>query len=45
MTLDPWPFILAAYALTGLGTVGLTLWSLVAMRRAEADADALGKRP
>lgn len=45
MTVDPWPFIIAAYALTALGTIGLTVWSAVAMRRAEADADALGKRP
>jgi hypothetical protein len=45
MSLDPWPFILAAYALTILGTFGLALWSYVAMRRAEAEAEALGKRP
>ena len=45
MKLDPWPFILAAYALAVLGTLGLTLWSWLAMRRAEADAEALGKRP
>jgi hypothetical protein len=45
MTVDPWPFILAAYALTVLGTAGMTLWSLVSMRRAEADAEAVGKRP
>jgi hypothetical protein len=43
--IDPWPFIAAAYALTLLGTAGLTLWSLAAMRRAEADADAVSKRP
>jgi hypothetical protein len=36
-----WPFIIAAYALTILGTLGVTLWSWTAMRRAEADADAL----
>ncbi len=36
-----WPFILAAYALTLLGTAGLTLWSWSAMRRAEAEAEAL----
>lgn len=45
MRLDPWPFILAAYALTVLGTFGLALWSWLAMRRAEADAQALGDRP
>lgn len=41
---DPWPFIVAAYALTLLGTFGLTWWSYRAMRRAEADADAVSKR-
>ena len=39
-----WPFILAAYGLTLLGTAGLTLWSWSAMRRAEAEADALRQR-
>jgi hypothetical protein len=45
MRLDPWPFILAAYARTVIGTLGLALWSWLAMRRAEADAQALGDRP
>jgi hypothetical protein len=36
-----WPFIIAAYGLTLAGTIGVTLWSWLAMRRAEADADAL----
>jgi len=45
MRLDPWPFIVAAYALTMIGTIGVTLWSYLAMRRAEKDADALSKRP
>ncbi|HEV7658407.1 MAG TPA: hypothetical protein VGO55_01050 [Allosphingosinicella sp.] len=43
--INPWPFIAAAYALTLLGTAGLALWSFLAMRRAEADADAVSKRP
>jgi hypothetical protein len=41
---NAWPFIVAAYALTLFGTLGLTLWSFVAMRRAEADAAALSDR-
>lgn len=45
MRLDPWPFIIAAYALTMIGTIGVTLWSYLAMRRAEKDADTLSKRP
>jgi hypothetical protein len=38
---DPWTLIIAAYALTAAGTVALALWSLAAMRRAEAQAEAL----
>ena len=45
MTVDPWPFIVAAYALTIAGTFGMAGWSYLAMRRAEADADALSQRP
>ena len=36
-----WPFIIGAYVLTILGTLGVTAWSWNAMRRAEADANAL----
>jgi len=43
--MNPWPFIVAAYALTALGTIGLTLWSWVPMRRAEAEAAKLSERP
>lgn len=39
--MNHWSFIIAAYALTIVGTLGVTVWSLVAMRRAEAEADAL----
>ena len=39
--MNHWPFILAAYGLTVAGTLGVTLWSLAAMRRAEGEADAL----
>ena len=41
--MNHWPFVIAAYALTILGTAGLMLWSLAAMRRAERDAEALRK--
>ena len=41
--MSPWPFVIAAYALTFLGTVGLALWSWLAMRRAEAAAESLPK--
>ncbi len=39
--MNHWPFIIAAYALTIIGTLGVTLWSWNARRRAEADVDAL----
>jgi len=42
---NPWPFVIGAYALTLIGTAGVTLWSWAAMRRAEAEAARLGERP
>lgn len=36
-----WPFIAAAYAVALTGTVGLIVASYAAMRRAEADVEAL----
>lgn len=41
--MNPWPFIIASYGLTLLGTSGLALWSWAAMRRSEAEADAVGR--
>ena len=41
--MNPWPFVIAAYALTFAGTAGLSLMSWRAMRAAERRADALGK--
>ena len=43
--MNPWPFVAAAYAIALLGTLVLTLWSWVAMRRAEAQAGSVGRRP
>ena len=40
----PWTLIIGAYALTLAGTLGLTLWSLAAMRRAEAAAEAARRK-
>ena len=39
--MNHWPFILGSYALTVLGTPGVTAWSYAAMKRAERDAEAL----
>jgi hypothetical protein len=41
---DAWPFVIAAYAATAAGTVALIGFSLVAMRRAEARAEALDRQ-
>ena len=42
--MNPWPFIVAAYALALVGTRALVAFSWRAMRRAEAEADNLGRR-
>lgn len=34
-TLDPWPFIFAAYVIGVGGTLALIAWSWLSMRRAE----------
>jgi len=39
--MNHWPYIIAAYGVTALGTLGLSLASWRAMRKAEARADAL----
>ena len=45
MRVDAWPFIVAAYAVTILGTLAVTFWSWRAMKKAERDADAVSRRP
>ena len=42
--MNHWPYIVAAYVIAIGGSAGLALWSLAAMRRAEAAADALTGR-
>jgi hypothetical protein len=39
-----WAFVGAAYAVVIIGSVGLAWLSYAAMRRAEAAADALGRK-
>lgn len=39
-----WQFVAAAYAVVLAGTIGVAVASFVAMRRAEARADALSRR-
>ena len=42
--MNQWAFVIAAYAVTAAATLGLVGWALAAMRRAEADADAVKRR-
>lgn len=39
--MNAWPFVIAAYGLTGVGTLGLLAWAWRSMRSAEALADSL----
>lgn len=42
--MNPWPFVIAAYAITFFATSVLLVASFKSMRRAEAEADALRNR-
>ncbi|WP_395001289.1 heme exporter protein CcmD [Sphingomonas sp.] len=39
--MNPWPFVVAAYAVTLLATAGLLIWAASSMRRAERSVDTL----
>jgi len=41
--MNAWPFVIAAYAVAIIGTLGLILWSTIGLRRAEKRADALDR--
>ena len=41
--MNAWPFIIAAYVVGIGGTAALVLWAYGSMRRAERDADQLGR--
>jgi len=43
-TLDAWPFVIAAYAVAVGATLALLGFSLAALRRAEARADAFDRQ-
>ena len=43
--MNPWPFVIAAYVVTGLGTTGLLAWAWRSMVAAERQADLLKPRP
>jgi hypothetical protein len=42
--MDPWPFVIGAYAFALIGVATLFAASYAAMRRAEREADKLGRR-
>ena len=42
--MNPWPFVIAAYAVTIAATAALLLWAWGSMRRAERRVEEL-KRP
>lgn len=42
--LDQWNFVIAAYALGIAGTLALTGWSWISMRRAERRRDEVKRR-
>ena len=42
--MNAWSFVIAAYAVAIVGTVGLVLWAAIVLRRAEKRADALDRQ-
>ena len=42
--MNPWPFVIAAYAVAIGATGGLVAWAYASMRRAEAAADAISRK-
>lgn len=42
-TIDPWAFVIAAYAIGVIGTLVLVGWAWQAMRRAERRRDGGGR--
>lgn len=43
--MNQWFFVFAAYAVVALATGGLVAWACWTMRKAEADAEAVKRRP
>ena len=43
--MNQWAFVIGAYALVLLATLGLVIWAWQSMHRAEDDAEALKRRP
>ena len=43
--MNQWSFVFAAYGVVTVVTVGLILWAWISMRVAEAQAEAVKRRP
>jgi hypothetical protein len=43
--MNQWAFVAAAYGVTVVATAVLVAWAFLSMRSAEAEADALKRRP
>lgn len=43
--MNQWSFVIAAYGIVGATTLGLIAWAWTAMRRAEAQAEAVKRHP
>ena len=42
--MNQWAFVVAAYGVTAIATLGLVAWAFWSMRKAEAEAEALKRR-
>ena len=42
--MSQWSFVIAAYGLAALATIGLAAWAYLSMRKAEAGAEAVKRR-
>ena len=43
--MNQWAFVIAAYSVAAVATLGLLAWAYGSMRRAESAVDALKSRP
>ena len=42
--MNQWAFVVAAYGVTAIATLGLVAWAFWSMRKAEAEAESLKRR-
>lgn len=41
--MNHWPFVIAAYGITALGTLAMLGWTVIQLRRAEPPSDGRGE--